>query len=142
MAKAGEYLKKLLELNDKVGIFWWFQAIYESKIGDEKSLKDALDRAKDLKYDWDEMPNNIEFVADTLNRRNKHREAARYYETLLKIPDLEWQTEFRNQAKLMKTYLLLGEKKKATELAKIALEKSPQNQKAQVEAILKELGLK
>lgn len=134
-------LQKLLALNDKVGIFWWYRAVFEVRRGNDVAAKEALENAKNYNYPWDKNQNNLEFLADTYSRQNRFRQAVPYYEMILEIPGLSWPQEFRARAKLIRAYLALGERGNAVPMAQILREHTPEEQKSQLEAFLHDLGL-
>lgn len=79
--KADEELKKLIALNDQVGLFWWYRVIYELFKNNPQGVEWALAMAesRQMRYDWRHSPQSLTFLATTFERYKNMPEAVKYY---------------------------------------------------------------
>lgn len=139
--KAKGYADILLGLNDKIGLFWFYQAEYEARWGSVEKTNQFLDEAKRLGYDVQQNLGGWELLISNLILNNRHQAAVSQLELLVKTPNLPLDLYIRNNFLLIEEHLKLGDRAKAKSAIQTLVAGLPEEYKQEMIDYLKQNSL-
>ena len=139
--KAKSYADTLLDLNDKMGLFWFYQAEYEARWGSVEKMNQFLDEAKNRGYNPRQNLGGWEFLISNLIFNNRHQAAVSQLEILVGIPNLPLDFYIRDSLLLIEEYLKLGGRVKAKSAIQTLIAGLPEEYKQEMVDYLKQNSL-
>jgi O-antigen ligase len=136
--KAKGYADTLLGLNDKIGLFWFYQAEYEARWGNVEKMNQFLEGAKKLGYDAQQNLGGWERLISSLILNNQHRTAVAQLELLVKTPNLPLDLYIRNNLLLIEEHLKFGDRAKARSAIQALVVGLPEEYKQEMVDYLKQ----
>ncbi len=130
-----------MKLNDKMGLFWFYQAEYEARWGSIEKMNQLLNEAKNRGYDPRQNLGGWEFLISNLILNNQHRAAVSQLELLVKTPNLPLDLYVRNSLLLIEERLKLGDRTGAKSAIQVLITGLPEEYKQQMVDYLKQNSL-
>lgn len=109
-AEAKRYSEILLNLNDQIGVFWFYQAEYEARWGSLEKMNQAREKAEQLGYQLAWRVGDWELLISSLILSGRKQAAIAELEKLVALAELPPQFLIRDSLLLIQLYVETGNK--------------------------------